>query len=245
MGKIEKRVGMTRGEQKGGTFLKRTIFLFVFFSVMGTSLFSQTGEGVTVWGWSKDGKVAVTEELDTGNTGWRVTRAFIFNTVNDTVLWENRSATENLYDDDAYNRAYSAFIDNFNRIIRQPQYAIEIEQGYIFRKNLISASFNNNNNSFYINVDVFPLNRVIHNSAVFYDNLESYSVYVTSGTGKRKTILTEKRKNEPIFGDEISVYGYNLSPDNERVLIVIKTKYSFHDGGFRYLFTGCNLKVGF
>jgi hypothetical protein len=217
-------------------------FFFFFFLLIGTSLFSYSV--ITVWGWSRDGKVAVTEELDTGNTGWRVTRAFIFNTVNDTVLWENRSATENLYDDDAYEGVISAFINNFHRITRQ-QYAIEIQQGDFYRKNLMTASFDKNNNSYYINIDVVPLNRVIHNSAVFYDNLESYSVYVTSGNGKRKTILTERRRNEPLFGDEISVYGYNLSPDNERALIVVKAEYSFHDGGFKYQFTGCNLKVGF
>jgi hypothetical protein len=224
--------------------------IFALFSVIGISLFSQSREGVTVWGWSRDGKVAVTEVLDTELAGNRVTRAFIFNTVNDTVLWENESATRNIWgDEDEYDKVYSAFIDNFNRIIRQPQYAIEIEQGYVFHKSLIAASFDNDRTyiSYYINIDVVPLNRVIHSSAPFYDNLESYSVYVTSGNGKKKTILTEKRRNETlfVFGEEISVYGYNLSPDNERALIVIKAENFFMDGSYRYQFTGCNLKVGF
>jgi hypothetical protein len=218
--------------------MKRTILIFVFISVIGINIFSQSWEAVTIWGWSRDGKVAVTEELDTGQTGGRKIRAFIFNTVNDTVLWEN--STEMFWDDE-YDRAYLAFIDNFHRICRQ-QYAIEIEQGYVQRKSLIEASFDNGRtyNRYYINIDVVP-----RNSGPFYDNLESYTVTVTSGTGQRKTILTERRRNEPLFGQTVSIYGHNLSPDNERALIVIKAEYTYMDGGYRFQFTGCNLRVGF
>jgi hypothetical protein len=220
--------------------MKRTIFIFVFISAIGTSIFSQTRESVTVWGWTSDGKVAVTEDQDTGMSGARTTRAFIFDTVNDTVLWEN-SATEIPWEDD-YDRVYPAFIDNFRRIAGQ-QYAIEIEPQYIARKNLIQASFDNGriNNRYYINIDVVPRGSA---SELFYDNLESYSVNVTSGAGQRKTILTERRGNEPLFGEAISVYGYSLSPDNGRALIIIKVEYFYMEGGYRYIFTGCNLRVG-
>jgi hypothetical protein len=249
MGTIEKRVGMTRNEQKGGTFMKRRILIFALFSVIGINILSATADpddDIIVWGWSRDGKVAVTEKLDGGATGWRITRAFIFDTVNDTVLWENRSATENLFGV-AYDKAYSAFIDNFQRIRQQHaivlQYAMEVELGRRIRGgNMITAEANGINRRYYINIDIVPRNSAVGS---FPDNnIESYTVSVTSSSGRRKTILTGGRTN----ASNISAYRYYISPDDERVLIVLAkaVPYAMLTGGNNeYLFTGCNLMVGF
>jgi hypothetical protein len=229
--------------------LKRTILNFALFSVIGINILSATAdpdEDIIVWGWSRDGKAAVTEKLDGGATGWRITRAFIFDTVKDTVLWENRSATENLYGDD-YDRAYSAFFDNFQRIRKQYaielNYAMESEMGRRIRGgNMITVETNGINRRYYINIDIVPRNSAVGS---FPDNyVESYSVSVTSSNGKRKTILKGGRTN----ASNISVYRYFISPDDQRVLIVLAlaVPYAMLTGGNNdYVFAGCNLKVGF
>jgi hypothetical protein len=219
--------------------MKREFFSLVFFSLVGISLFSQAivepDEDVTVWGWSRDGKVAVTEKLDYGTAGWTVTRAFIFNTANNTVLWANESNTKDLYGT-AYVRAYSVFINNFHRVCRQ-QYAIEIKKNYIHEGNLIRESFDDGKtyNRYYINIDVIPRNSAFE---LFYHNIESYSVNVVSGNGRRKTILTVGDN----AGEQISLYGYSINPDKERVLIIIKSETFAMEGARFYEFASYNLK---
>jgi hypothetical protein len=225
------------------------MLFFALFSVIGINILYATADpddDIIVWGWSRDGKVAVTEKLDGGATGWRITRAVILDTVKDTVLWENRSATENL-DGDAYDRAYSAFIDNFRRIRQQyaidQQYEMEFELGRRIRGgNMITVESNGINRRYYINIDIVPRNSAVGS---FPDNyIESYSVSVTSSNGKRKTILKGGRTN----ASNVSVYRYFISPDDQRVLIVLAlaVPYAMLTGGNTdYKFTGCNLMVGF
>jgi hypothetical protein len=225
--------------------MKRTIFILALFSLIGINILSAAADGdgdgdgdITVWGWSRDGKVAVTEALDSGGTGWSITRAFIFNTVNDTVLWENKSATENLWGID-YDRVYSAFFDNFQRACRQHEIVIgNVRQG---SGNMITVETKGINRRYYLTVDVVPRNSAVGS---FPDNnIESYSVSVTSGNGRRKTVLTGGRTN----AHNISVHGHFLSPDNGRVFIVlaIAVPYAMLTGGNNnYKFSGCNLTVG-
>jgi hypothetical protein len=204
-------------------------------------------EEVTVWGWSRDGKVAISQRLgNSSGANFGIRRVFIFDTVNDSVLWESKS--DKLYGADS-DGIYTAFIDNFHRVCRQ-QYAIVIEQCHIetLRK-IIDVFWNRYDyedyNRYYINIDVIPRNSTTGSS--FSDTIESYSAYITSGSGLRKTLLTRRRNPllyDPLLYENISIYGYCLGPD-ERVLIIIKGEWYYMDGGVGYDYTGCNLKVGF
>ena len=50
-----------------GKNMKKAIFI-LFLSLIGSVLFSQSLEGpIKVWGWSRDGKVAISEYYDPSN----------------------------------------------------------------------------------------------------------------------------------------------------------------------------------
>jgi len=203
---------------------------------------------VTVWGWSKDGKVAISEGLDTGETGWSITRAFIFDTITDKVLWEDNSDTEDLYGD-TYDKAYTEFINVFQYICKH-QYAIEIQKHNVRENNypmIYGKSNDDNIYRYYINIDVVPRHSGSLFNTSFWDTMESYSISVTAGNGKKKTIYSRKRKdnNDPLYYERIDLYGCVYSPNEEIVLIIIKGEYNYMDGGFGLIFTGCNLNVGF
>ena len=205
---------------------------------------------VTVWGWSEDGKVAVSTLLDDGGRGGLATGVFIFNTVNDKVLWENEINSYDFdYDKAAYNKAYTEFIDNFQRTCRQ-QYNIEIKKQNFYEDGnpspiIYRKSKDDKKYIYFIDIDVVPLNS--DSNTPFYDTMESYSVRVLADNGKKKTIYSRKRKNndDPLYFETIDLYGCSYSPDGEKVLIIIKGEFSYMDGGYSFIFTGCNLMTGF
>jgi hypothetical protein len=116
---------------------------------------------VTVWGWSKNGKVAVSQVYDGGVSGLGGTGAFIFNTVNDTVLWEK-----------GIDYKDTNSINNFQRICKQ--YAIEINKQDIIKSGYSMISVRSNDDNiyrYYINIDVVPRHSGPSFNTPFWDTL--------------------------------------------------------------------------
>ena len=184
---------------------------------------------VWIWGWSRDGKTGISELSDSGGRGGTIIKTFIFDAVNDFVLWE-RSIDSFDYDD-GYSgipeNEITAFFDNFQSTCRQ-LFGIEVKEVR----------------------PVVPSGTVIRHNGRTYDiavNLTDededgmiikYSVAAETG-GRSKTILSKDNYLPalPKFS------WYNISPFEERALIILR--WSGFSGSYGFVYAGCHLSIGF
>jgi hypothetical protein len=207
--------------------MKRTFWFFVFISAIG--ILSATADGdVTIWGWTRDGKVGISEIKDAGGRGGIIVTAFVFNTVSDTILWQQEIG---FYHDEGYSSLpeiqTNAFLSNFQNVCRQ-QFGIEIKETRPMVPSESAMRHNGKTCTIFIN----PIR-------VEDDMVRSYSVTAVTG-GRRKTIL----KTEDIYVHALPMFSwYSISPFEERALIIIKWTSMSHSYGFVY--AGCHLSIGF
>ena len=188
-----------------------------------------------VWGWSKNGNIAYTIR-DTEN--WRgaiITKAYIFNLVKDTVLWENTIFSDEYGDENAYSNAYGSFIEDFKN---------EIEKCGI---SFIEINYNNfpvifNNNTINVKIQKTPNPGWDLAGEERSKKFNDYSV-IAEKNNKRKTIASVTRP------DALSVIpcGYFKSPFEDRALIVVAHFQYMLEGEcwITFNFSGCHLTDGF
>ena len=199
--------------------MKKLLFVLIVF-MLSVNLFSQSNEdSVKIWGWSRDGKVGISEIADDGMGG---IRAIVINAINDAVLWERRCA--------AYDFDQRKLLDEFFRVCRQNGIQIREERPFA-----PSGTFIRNNGRI-INIII---NTVIRNG-FWGEEIGSYSVIAETG-GRRKTILSVNRAEPSILGLQFT--GYHISPHEERAIIIIKKSLPPYWSGNIYI--GCNLLTGF
>lgn len=196
---------------------------------------------ITVYGWSKEGKIAFTQEWDTPSDGEhmpsKTTKAVIFDFVEDTVEWSKEIYTysEGLQ----YNTTeLTNFMENFKAVFGK--YAIEYQQ-----PEYKTLPISNKGTSYTVTVTTVP--------ASGGNGIKSYSVVAETG-GKKKTLQADNQAT----GEIITPCGYFISPFEERALIVVaelsrayqdnmatgeKTFTGAYQTNFRFI--GCNLRSGF
>ena len=84
---------------------------------------------ILIWGWSRDGKIGISELSDSGGRGGTIIKTFVFDAVNDTVLWE--SNIDSFDYGDGYSgipeKEITSFFNNFHNRCRQ-QFGIEVNE---------------------------------------------------------------------------------------------------------------------
>ena len=183
---------------------------------------------IWIWGWSRDGKIGISELCDSGGRGGIIIKTFILNAVNDAVLWE-RSIDSFDYGD-GYSgipeNAITAFFNNFQTVCRQ-LFNIEINE----RRPLSPSGtvIRHNRRSYEITV----------NSEKEEDGMiRSYSATAKTG-GRSKTILS-KDTFLPVLPE---FFLYSISPFEERALIILR--WSGFSGSYGFVYAGCHLTIGF
>jgi len=184
---------------------------------------------IWIWGWSKDGKTGISELSDSGGRGGIIIKTFIFDAVNDTVLWE-RSIDSFDYGD-GYSgipeNEITAFYDNFNSTCRQ-LFGIEVKE---VRPVAPSGSAIRHNGRSYV---------IAVNSAEEDEDgmIRRYSVAAEAG-GRTKTILSKDT-----FLPALPKFSwYSISPLEERALIILR--WSGFSESYGLVYAGCHLSIGF
>ena len=183
---------------------------------------------IWIWGWSRDGKTGISELSDSGGRGGTIIKTFIFDAVNDAVLWERN------IDSFDYGDGYSgipeneitAFFDNFQNTCRQ-LFGIEVKEG---RPAALSGSAIRHNGKVY---DI-----AINSLEVEDDMIRKYSVVAKTGE-RSKTILSKDT-----FLPALPEFSwYSVSPFEERALIILR--WSGFSGSYGFVYAGCHLSTGF
>jgi hypothetical protein len=192
-------------------------------------MFNYTEENpVKIWGWSKNGKVGISELEDAGGRGGIIVRVFVLDVVTDTILWEQKIDSFDF--DDGYSgipeNELDAFFGNFQNVCRQ-QFGINLQEG---RLSIPSNTVMRHNGKVF---------NVIIDADIEIDKLIRRYFVIVETDDKRKTILSTDTflLNLPIF------YRYNISPFEERTLIIGRWWGMSHSFGFIY--AGCHLTERF
>jgi len=180
---------------------------------------------IWIWGWSRDGKIGISELSDSGGRGGIIINTFIF----DAVLWEH--SIDSFDYGDGYSgipeNEITAFFDNFHSTCRQ-LFDIEIKE---VRPMAPSGTVIRHNGRSY---------DIAVNSAEEDEDgmIRRYSVTAEAG-GRTKTILSKDT-----FLPALPKFSwYSISPLEERALIILRWSGFFESYGLVY--TGCHLTVGF
>jgi len=184
---------------------------------------------IWIWGWSKDGKTGISELSDSGGRGGIIIKTFIFNAVDDSVVWERS------IDSFDYGDGYSgipeneirAFFDNFQSICKQV-FGIEIKE---VRPAVPSGSAIRHNGKSY----AIAVNSTEEDED---DMIRKYSVTAETG-GRSKTILSKDT-----FLPVLPMFSrYSISPFEERALIILR--WSGFSESYGFVYAGCHLSIGF
>ena len=183
---------------------------------------------IWIWGWSRDGKIGISELCDSGGRGGIIIKTFILNAVNDAVLWER--SIDSFDFGDGYSgipeNEITAFFNNFRTVCRQ-RFRIEINEG---RSSAPSGTVISHNRRSY---DV-TVNSVREEDGM----IRRYSVAVETG-GRSKTILSK----DAFLPALPKFFLYSISPFEERALIILR--WSGFSESYGFVYAGCHLTSGF
>ncbi|HCL79394.1 MAG TPA: hypothetical protein DIC53_05425 [Synergistaceae bacterium] len=195
---------------------------------------------VRLWGWSKDGKAALSVVHEVAGRGGFEIYYVIQDMVSDKVLWtldddtynwENEGADVEGFDSDriaalSYKRNRAA-VDGALQ-----QYAIQGETNPFL-------AFPMEWNEWTYTPDI---SIVEEKEPQFYDDIASYTVSLARSGGKTKKIAFV----DDTASKNVYVCAHTLSPFEDRVLVVIaEERFVFEGTELFYSFVGCDLKKGF
>jgi hypothetical protein len=179
---------------------------------------------ISMWGWSRNGKVAYSVELTLDGRGGSVTTAIIFDFVEDVIIWKNSIDS---FDE---NASYDEFYQSYREICRR--HGIEF----------IEAEFKelpirHNNQIFNVIIEIVEE----ENESNWLDEIDRYTVSVET-RGKKK-IVQEK---DDVWAFDVLPCGYFISPYENRALIVTGERIpAFEGADIHFYFIGCHLSYGF
>lgn len=195
---------------------------------------------VRLWGWSEDGKAALSVTSEVNGRGGTVVYYVVQDMVSDEILWtleddtfnwENEGADVEGFEPDriaalSYERHRTAVDEALKR------YAIQAETNPF-----LPFPMEWNEWTYTPKVSV-----VKEKEPQFYDDIASYTVSLARSNGKTKKIAfvddTESRN--------VHVCGYSLSPFEDRIIVVVaEEQFVFEGTELFYSFVGCDLKKGF
>ena len=180
---------------------------------------------IKVWGWSRDGKVGISEVEFNDTRGGIIITTLVFDADSHTVLWQNNIDSFNYGEETIPEKELAIFFNNFQNICRH-QFGIEIQETPLI---VPSESAMRHNGRTY--------NITINSTREEERMVRRY--FVTAETdGKRKAILSKDTflPSLPEFS------SYSISPFEERALIIFRWASFSHSYGFEY--AGCHLSIG-
>ena len=194
---------------------------------------------IRLWGWSRNSNVAYTNNIDLEPNDGRIFAAVIFNTINDTVVWQD-SINSNDFEGNAYNAALEVFIDNFkNTAVQNGIEFMHNATQFPAQADFRGLPIRHNNQTVNIIVETGEITGDWHE---VFGNIGSYRIIAERG-GRRKTIH-EKTLNRPV--KDVIACGYFLSPFENRALIVVgEYEWAFEGYDVKYVLIGCHLSAGF
>jgi hypothetical protein len=192
-----------------------------------------------IWGWSRDSKVAYSDDKETEGRGGSIITVVIFDLVNDTILWENSLDTYSFWGEhllEQYKIAYNNFILDFINICGLN--GIEFIQTEYFDLPI-------RHNAQTVNITVEKTNRqgMDKDDLIYFGRIGSYKI-LAENRRKQKTIY---EKTFCMAAVDIFVCGYFVSPFENRALVVVGELKRVFEGYAidEYIFIGCHLSDGF
>jgi hypothetical protein len=195
----------------------------------------KTYSDIRIWGWSTDGKIAYSNQREHEGS---VITVFIFDIINDKIVWQNSLYLSDIYFSNDYFVIYTNFIINYKNICDQ--------YGIIFIQTEFKGLPIKHNNQI-INIIVgkkeTSLSLVELEDLLQYGGrIESYRV-IAENQGKQKFI---HERVFDIYANDVFVCGYFISPFEDRALIVIgEYAHVWEESAVVFSLIGCHLKVGF
>jgi hypothetical protein len=194
---------------------------------------------VRIWGWSRDSKVAYSNNKDIEGRGGSIITVAIFDLINDTILWKNSLDTFSFWGEDyleQYNIAYDNFILDFINICGQNK--IEFIQ-----TEFLNMPIRHNTQT--VNITIEKINRSNSDEydLVYWGRIGSYKI-IAENQGRRKTIHEKTFSRAAV---DVFVCGYFISPFENRALVVVGELIRVFEGyGIdEYVLIGCHLSEGF
>jgi hypothetical protein len=194
---------------------------------------------ISIWGWSRDGKVAYSQLYQVDNRGGTGEEVIIFDLINDVVIYEHRN-----YSIWASEEEQHIFYEYFK------ENCLENNIEFVYSE-LKYIPLVRNNQQYNISIKDIDKNIERRDNRAFSSTVKNYQVIVET-QGKNKIIHTGNNRNSK----DVFVCGYFKSPFEDRALIIIgeaieKSESSDFDGStefyivFNFIFVGCHLAVGF
>lgn len=198
-----------------------------------------TWSNIRIWGWSRDSKIAYSNDKYIDGRGGVITTVAIFDLINDVIIWEKMLDSFNYEEEEneiIYSDAYNNFIIDFRKTCEQNR--IEFMQTKFlnlpirFNKQTVNIIIESNKKS-----DVRE-----EWESDFYGDIGNYKT-IAENQGIKK-IIHEKTFSTAAV--DVVVCGYFISPFEDRALIVIGEYVRVFEGwDIEYVFIGCHLSVGF
>ena len=248
--------------------MKRMFLIIIFIFCFNNNLFTQTipeppfvglkkyldfnpsyilytWSSIKIWGWSRDSKIAYSDEREIDGRGGIITTVAILDLINDVILWENSIDTYD-YDEDyeeskeniEYKEAYNNFIINFRNKCEQT--GIEFVQ-----TDFLKLPIRHNNQT---------VNIIVETSEKSADDFDDeWGLELWGKIGGYKIIANNQGKTKIIHENtfeyaimDVVVCGYFISPFEDRALVVIgECVRTFEGYEILYTFIGCHLSNGF
>jgi hypothetical protein len=195
----------------------------------------RTYSDIRIWGWSTDGKIAYSNQREHEGS---VITAFIFDIIEDKVVWQNSLYMSDIYSSNDYFFMYTNFIINYKNICDQNRIKfIQTE----FKE--LPIKYNNQT----VNIIVEKKETSLSHSELedllqYGGKIESYRI-IAENRGKQK-LIHERAFN--IYANDIFICGYFISPFENRALIVIgEYVHAWEESTVVFSLIGCHLTVGF
>jgi hypothetical protein len=228
----------------------KKIASFIFFAFLNSNLFPQTPSyppaidlfeyndisfkelidisDIRIWGWSRDGKVAYSNDYYTDGYGGYTFMVAIFDLVEDTTVWENSAHYFEEFDE-AYNSLMDSFVDMCE------QNAVEFTQSDFME---LPIKYNNQEVKIIVEETEFEEDDYMHDPG----SISGYKI-IAENNGKQKII---KEDAELHTLNIVFECGYFISPFENRALIIIGVNVRAFEGyELRYILVGCHLSDGF
>jgi len=184
---------------------------------------------IWIWGWSRDGKAGISELCDSGGRGGIIIETFIFDAVNDAVLWER--SIDSFDFGDGYSgipeNEITTFFNNFRTVCRQ-LFDIEIDETRPVAPSKTIIRHNGRSYDIAVNSEKEDEDGMIRR----------YFVSAETG-GRKKTILTK----ETFLPALPEFFLYSISPFEERALIILR--WSGFSESYGFVYAGCHLTSRF
>jgi len=212
------------------------------------SVYTLGTQSIRMWGWSKNGMVAYSQETGMEGRGGTLIQFIIFDFINDKKLFELEIDTFDhdeiifSYDNDNFEKEFNIYMNKMYNIIKD-EIREAMKRFNIIEKQVEYLPFPiKKDNNIYDAYCIITPKKDEEKEYGDIENIKSYSIIIKKNKEEIKTIT----KNDDAFAQQIYIGGYFLSPFENRALVVIAVEsFTFEGTGMFFIFSGCHLETGF